>query len=138
MKRQLVVLLLLALAAAVCFAVGQQEEAEKVELRYMMWDPQIVEKEEALAVKFSQDNPNVSVTIETAVFAQFWELYLMVSPAVGHGEDVARGHLPVVEFGITLGFLGLFYLAFEFHLKRHRAVPLKDPFIQECLEYHPA
>jgi len=73
MKKHLVVLLLIALAAAVCFAEGQQEEAEKVELRYMMWDPQIIEKEEALAVKFSQANPNVSVTIETAVFAQFWE-----------------------------------------------------------------
>ena len=70
--------------------------------------------------------------------AQFWELYVMVSPAVGHGEHVAHGHLPIVEFGIAAGFVGLFYLVFEFHLKRHAPVPLKDPFIQECLEYHPA
>jgi multiple sugar transport system substrate-binding protein len=73
MKKHLVVLLLIALAAAVCFAEGQQEEAEKVEIRYMMWDPQIVEKEQALAVEFSRANPNISVKVEAAAYAQFWE-----------------------------------------------------------------
>jgi hypothetical protein len=70
------------------------------------------------------------------LFAQFWELYVMVGPAVGHGEEAARGHLPIVEFAATLGFLGLFTLVFGWFLARHDAVPLKDPAIGACLEYH--
>jgi len=54
MKR-LVFVVLLALCAGLLFAGGSQGEtamAEKIELRYMMWDPQIIEKEQALAQKF--------------------------------------------------------------------------------------
>jgi hypothetical protein len=69
------------------------------------------------------------------LFAQFWELYLMVAPAVGHGEAAAHAHLPVVEFAGTLGFLGLFVLVFGWALGRHDAVPLKDPALAECLQY---
>ena len=72
------------------------------------------------------------------LLAQFWELYVMVGPSVGHGEQGSHGHLPAVELAVTAGFLGLFYLVFELALRRHGAVPLKDPSIQECLEYHPA
>ncbi|MFH1566606.1 MAG: hypothetical protein ABIL09_01305 [Gemmatimonadota bacterium] len=72
------------------------------------------------------------------LLAQFLELFVMVSPAVGHGEHGTRGHLPVIELAVTAGFLGLFYLVFERALRRHRPVPFKDPFLQECLEYHPA
>jgi hypothetical protein len=70
------------------------------------------------------------------VFAQFWELFLMVAPAIGHGSEAARAHLPIVEFGVTLGFLGLFTLVFGRALSRHGAVPLKDPALLQCLEYH--
>ena len=70
------------------------------------------------------------------LFAQFWELYVMVGPAVGHGAEAAHGHLPLVEFAGTLGFLGLFTLVFGWALARHGAVPLKDPALVECLEYH--
>jgi hypothetical protein len=70
--------------------------------------------------------------------AQVWELFLMVGPAVGHGEQAAHGHLPIFEGVVAAGFLGLFYLVFESSLRRHGPVPLKDPSIQECLEYHPA
>ena len=70
------------------------------------------------------------------IFAQFWELLLMVSPAIGHGEHLAHGHLPLVEGVIAAGFVGLFYLVFEWSLARHPAVPLKDPGIQACLDYH--
>ena len=70
------------------------------------------------------------------LFAQFWELYLMVGPAVGHGGEAAHAHLPLVEFAGTLGFLGLFTLVFGWALARHGAVPLKDPSLAECLEYH--
>ncbi|MCC7125681.1 MAG: hypothetical protein IT178_12595 [Acidobacteria bacterium] len=70
------------------------------------------------------------------LFAQFWELFLMVAPAVGHGETMAHGHLPIVELAGTLGFLGLFTLVFGWALARHDAVPLKDPALAECLAYH--
>ncbi|MGD9903911.1 MAG: hypothetical protein AB7U83_10605 [Vicinamibacterales bacterium] len=69
------------------------------------------------------------------LFAQFWELYLMVAPAVGHGEAAAHGHLPVVELAGTLGFVGVFVLVFGAALARHDAVPLKDPALAECLQY---
>jgi len=70
------------------------------------------------------------------VFAQFWELYVMVGPAMGHGEHAAHGHLPLVELAATLGFLGLFVLAFGWALARTEPVPLKDPALAECLDYH--
>jgi hypothetical protein len=68
--------------------------------------------------------------------AQFVELYVMVGPALGHGEHAAHAHLPVIEFLATLGFLGIFTYVFGWALGRHEAVPLKDPSLKECLEYH--
>lgn len=70
------------------------------------------------------------------LFAQFWELYVMVGPAMGHGEHAAHGHLPLVELGATIGFLGLFTLVFGWTLARTEPVPLKDPALAECLDYH--
>jgi hypothetical protein len=70
------------------------------------------------------------------LFAQFWELYVMVGPAMGHGAEAAHAHLPVVELAATLGFTGLFVLVFAWALARHDAVPLKDPALAECLDYH--
>jgi hypothetical protein len=70
------------------------------------------------------------------VFAQFWELYLMVGPALGHGEHAAAAHVPVVEFAVTAGFLGLFLLVFGWDLRRHEAVPVKDPALGASLHYH--
>jgi len=68
------------------------------------------------------------------LLAQFWELYLMVVPAVSHG-DGARPALPILELVVTLGFLGAFTLVFGSELARHDAVPLKDPSLVECLSY---
>ena len=70
------------------------------------------------------------------LFAQFWELYVMVAPAVGGpGEQAAAGRLPLVELAATLGFTGLFTLVFGWQLARHEAVPLKDPALADCLQY---
>ena len=93
----------------------------------------------AMVPRACKRNPRPLILICALILvAQVWELYVMVGPSVGHGAEASHGHLPLVEFAVAAGFVGLFYLAFEFHLKRHAPVPLKDPFIQECLEYHPA
>jgi hypothetical protein len=68
--------------------------------------------------------------------AQFLELYLLVSPAVGHGGKPSHAHLPLIEFAVTAGFLGLFYLVYSWSLGRHNSVPLKDPSLKACLDYH--
>jgi hypothetical protein len=82
-------------------------------------------------------NPHTLVPVALLIlFAQFWELYLMVGPAIGHGEETAHAHLPVIEFAVTIGFVGLFVLVFGWALSRHDAVPLKDPAMKACLEYH--
>ncbi len=82
-------------------------------------------------------NPRVLVPVAVLLLvAQFLELFVMVGPAIGHGAEAAHAHLPVVEFAATVGFLGLFTLVFGWALARHDAVPLKDPALHECLEYH--
>ncbi|MGE5359127.1 MAG: hypothetical protein ACM3NQ_08920 [Bacteroidales bacterium] len=82
-------------------------------------------------------NPRKLIPVAALIlFAQFWELYVMVGPAIAHGEQLAHGHLPLVEFVTTVGFLGLFTLVFGWALARHDAVPLKDPALLECMEYH--
>jgi hypothetical protein len=82
-------------------------------------------------------NPRKLVPIAALLLvAQFVELYVMVGPALGHGEHAAQAHLPVVEFLATLGFFGIFTYVFGWALGRHAAVPLKDPALKECLDYH--
>ena len=82
-------------------------------------------------------NPRALVPVAVLLlFAQFLELFVMVGPAIGHGAEAAHAHLPIVELAATLGFLGLFTLVFGWALARHDAVPLKDPSLLACLEYH--
>ena len=90
-----------------------------------------------LVPRESKRNPKLLVPVSLLIlFAQFWELYVMVGPAVAHAGEAAPAHLPLIEFAATLGFVGLFVLVFGWFLARHDAVPLKDPSIQACLEYH--
>jgi hypothetical protein len=90
-----------------------------------------------LVPRNAKRNPRTLVPVSVLILlAQFLELYVMVGPAVGHGEEAAHGHLPIVEFAATIGFVGLFTLVFGWFLARHNAVPLKDPSIGACLEYH--
>jgi len=84
----------------------------------------------------SKRNPVKLVPVAMLIiFAQFWELYMMVGPAIGHGAEAAHGRLPWIELAATIGFLGLFTLVFGWSLGRHGAVPLKDPALAECLAY---
>jgi len=90
-----------------------------------------------LVPRDAKRNPRKLVPVAVLIlFAQFWELYLMVAPAMGHGAEAAHAHLPLVELAATLGFLGLFTLVFGWSLARHDAVPLKDPALAACLDYH--
>ena len=90
-----------------------------------------------LVPRNAKRNPRVLVRVSILILlAQFLELYVMVGPAIGHGEEAAHGHLPIVEFAATLGFIGLFTLVFGWFLARHDALPLKDPSILACLDYH--
>jgi len=90
-----------------------------------------------LVPRDAKRNPRKLVPVAVLIlFAQFWELYVMVAPAMGHGAEAAHAHLPLVEFAATLGFLGLFTLVFGWSLARHDAVPLKDPALAACLDYH--
>jgi hypothetical protein len=70
------------------------------------------------------------------LMAQFVELFVMVAPALGHGEEAVPAHAPIVEALVTLGFLGAFFLVFAFTLQRRAPVPVKDPGLRECLEFH--
>lgn len=78
----------------------------------------------------------VAVMAVLILVAQFWELFLLVSPAMGHGDQAAHAHPPVVEFAVTAGFIGLFYLVFTWSLRRQNPVPVKDPRLQQCIDYH--
>jgi hypothetical protein len=90
-----------------------------------------------LVPREAKRNPRRLVPVALLIlFAQFWELYVMVGPAIGHGEEAAHAHLPIIEFVVTLGFVGLFTLVFGWFLRRHDPVPLKDPSIGACMEYH--
>ena len=70
------------------------------------------------------------------LLAQFLELYMLVSPAIGHGAHAAHAHLPWVEFLVAAGFFGAFFLVFAWSLGRNKPIPLKDPRMRDCLEYH--
>ena len=62
-----------------------------------------------LVPRNAKRNPKVLVPVSVLLLvAQFLELFVMVGPAVGHGEAAAHAHLPLVEFVATLGFMGLF------------------------------
>jgi len=90
-----------------------------------------------LVPRDAKRNPKKLVPVAALLLvAQFLELFVMVGPAMGHGDEAAHAHLPLVEFAATLGFLGLFTLVFGWALARHDAVPLKDPAMAACLEYH--
>jgi len=70
------------------------------------------------------------------LLAQFLELYIMVSPSIGHGEHATQGHLPISEFLVFLGFAGAFYLVFTWVLSKHHPVPIKDPLLGQSMHHH--
>ena len=86
MKKWIVWLALMALMTVTAVSVwangGADTGSEVAELRYMMWDPQIVEKEQALADAFVAANDDVaSLLVEAAPYNQYWEKMLAMTAA---------------------------------------------------------
>jgi hypothetical protein len=67
---------------------------------------------------------------------QFLELFVMVSPSLGHGHEGAHAFLPFWEIAISLGFLGAFMLVAGWAFSRHPALPIKDPYLGVGLKHH--
>ncbi len=72
------------------------------------------------------------------VAAQILELFLMVTPALGHGEQPVEAYVPWIEPLIALGFLGAFTLVFSWTYGLRAPVPVKDGRVMDCLHYHAA
>ena len=86
MKKGIVWLALMALMTVTAVSMwangGADASSEVAELRYMMWDPQIVEKEQALADAFVAANDDVaSLLVEAAPYNQYWEKMLAMTAA---------------------------------------------------------
>ena len=90
-----------------------------------------------LAPRDNKRKPNRVIPMAILILvAQFFELFMLVSPAIGHGEHASHAHLPWVEFSVTAGFFGAFFLVFSWALGRANPVPLKDPKMADSLQYH--
>jgi multiple sugar transport system substrate-binding protein len=111
MKRISVVLLALLIFSSLVYAGGAEEKSaakeEKIALRYMMWDPQIIEKEEALAEKFNQENPNITISIEGVAFGQFWEKMKAMAAAKNMPDVFWMSSGTVKEYGKQGALLNL-------------------------------
>jgi hypothetical protein len=71
------------------------------------------------------------------VFMQLYEVWYWVAPTPhDHGEYAAAPHVPLIELGVTIGFLGAFGWTVARALAKAPLIPLKDPFLHEAVEGH--
>lgn len=88
----------------------------------------------ALMTRNSKRTFAVLVPVSVIVFIGHWvDLYQMITPGVVGGEEAGIG---LLEIGLTIGYLGLFFLVTFFSLSKAPLVPEKHPFHKESLEYH--
>ncbi len=74
------------------------------------------------------------IPIAVLVFIGHWiDLYQMIMPGAVGGEKAGIGFL---EIGLTIGYLGLFFLIVFRSLSKAPLVPKNHPFYKESLEYH--
>ncbi len=77
--------------------------------------------------------PAVLASMAVLVLVGRWlDLYLMVMPPVMQGKVA----LPWLEFGMMLGVMALFVLAFLAWFRRVPQTPLRDPLLAQSLGYH--
>jgi len=91
-----------------------------------------------LVPRIAKRTPAIVMLMSLVILiGQFFELYLLVAPGLGaHGEHGAHAHAPLIEAGVTAGFVGAFYLVFALSYGRNSPVPVKDPRLRKCLELH--
>ncbi len=88
MKRVIAVTFLLVLVLPLAFSGGSQEGIGTAQLRYLMWDPQIIDKEQALADKFHAQNPGISIKVGLLGQGQVHpSLSLCLQQRPAHGPD---------------------------------------------------
>lgn len=80
----------------------------------------------------SRRNPwMLKIIIPILLIGFYLDLYLQVFPGV-YGQQV----LGFTEIGSFLGFAGLFILVIGHMLSRASLVPVKHPYLEECVEHH--
>lgn len=68
---------------------------------------------------------------------QLFEVWYWVSPTPGHGGGFASEmHIPFIELGVAIGFIGAFGFTVARALASAPIIPLKDPFLHEAVEPH--
>ena len=74
------------------------------------------------------------IPVAVIVFIGHWiDLYQLIMPGAVGGEKAGIGFL---EIGITIGYLGLFFLVVFYSLTKAPLVPKNHPFYKESLDYH--
>ncbi|MCW5979699.1 MAG: hypothetical protein KIT09_16590 [Bryobacteraceae bacterium] len=78
-------------------------------------------------------SPKLLLTVCWVILVGRWvDLYLMIFPPLV-GETPAFG---IWEVGVMVGAAGLFFLSLFRGLRQARAVPVRDPYLEESLSYH--
>lgn len=82
-------------ATPVAEAPAAEQPAEKISMRYFMWDPSFEEKEQQMVDKFMAANPNITIDLETVGTPDYWTKL---------GALSAANDLPCV-FNMSAGFV---------------------------------
>jgi hypothetical protein len=87
----------------------------------------------ALMTRNSKRSPQILTVVALAVFIGHWiDFYIMVMPGT-MGEKASIG---LVEIGMTLGFVGLFFLVVLRALAKAGLLPVNHPYLKESFDYH--
>ncbi len=74
------------------------------------------------------------IPVAITVFIGHWiDLYQIIMPGAVGGEKAGIGFL---EIGLTIGYLGLFFLVVFYSLSKSPLVPKNHPFYNESQDYH--
>ena len=75
------------------------------------------------------------------LFMQLYEVWYWVAPTP-HAADIEAGrlaaelHIPIVEFLISLGFIGAFGLVVSKALSKASLIPVNAPFVGDSIGHH--
>jgi len=74
------------------------------------------------------------IPVALIVFIGHWiDLYQLIMPGAVGGEKAGIGFL---EVGLTIGYIGLFFLVVFYALTKAPLVPKNHPFYNESMDYH--